>query len=159
MLSKRSLSIPRHSAQLAAWCGLLCLTGWLNAAETNRVSSEVTIPKSVFVADGGTGKDPFFPNSTRLRKIVPDETTKGTAVQEDFSRLLKLTGIAGGARPIATVNNLTFAVGEEQEVKVDGRKIRIRVLEIRAKSVVVKVEKQPAPVELKLRDVELKFTE
>ena len=90
---------------------------------------------------------------------MPDETPKGTPVQEDFSHLLKLSGIAGGARPIATVNNLTFAVGEEQEVKVDGRKIRIRVLEIREKSVVVKVEKQPAPVELKLRDVELKFRE
>jgi len=159
MLSKRSLFALLHSARLAAGCGLVCLTGWLNGAETNRVSSEVMIPKSVFVADGATGKDPFFPNSSRLRKIMPDETTKGTPVQEDFSRLLKLTGIAGGARPIATVNNLTFAVGEEQEVKADGRKIKIRVLEIREKSVVVKVEKQPAPVELKLRDVELKFTE
>src|SRR5438067_2488706 len=134
MLSKRSLPIPRHSARLAACCGLVCLAGWLNGAETNRVSSEVTIPRSVFVADGSMGKDPFFPNSTRLRKIVPDETPKGTPVQEDFSHLLKLSGIAGGARPIATVNNLTFAVGEEQEVKVDGRKIRIRVLEIREKS-------------------------
>jgi len=74
----------------------------------------------------------------------------------DFSSILKLTGIAGGARPIATINNLTFAVGEEQEVRVEGGKLKIRVLEIREKSVVISVEKQPQPMELKLRDVNLK---
>jgi len=72
---------------------------------------------------------------------------------------LKLTGIFGGVRPIATINNLTFAVGEEQEVKVEGGKVSIRVLEIREKSVVVSVGKQPQPIELKVRDVSLKFDE
>jgi len=50
-------------------------------------------------------------------------------------------------------------VGEEQEVKVEGGKVRIRVLEIREKSVVITIEKQPQPIELKLRDVNLKFDE
>ena len=72
---------------------------------------------------------------------------------------MKLTGITGGAKPIATINNLTFAVGEEQEVKFEGRKFRIRVLEIREKSVLVSVEKQSEPVELRLRDTELKLNE
>ncbi len=80
-------------------------------------------------------------------------------VSRDFSSLLRLTGIAGGVRPIATINNLTFAVGEEQEVKVEGGKVKIRVLEIREKSVVITVEKGPRPIELKLRDVNLKFDE
>jgi len=139
---------------------LLCLLGGLvHAAETNtnRAPAQVTIPQSVFATEGATGKDPFFPNSNR--RIKRDDSGKRTATR-DFSVLLKLTGIAGGVRPIATINNLTFAVGEEQEVKVEGGgKVRIRVLEIREKSVVITVEKQPQPIELKLRDVNLKFDE
>jgi len=67
--------------------------------------------------------------------------------------------IPASVRPIATINNLTFAVGEEQDVKIEGGKVKIRVLEIREKSVVVSVEKQPLPIELKLRDVNLNFDE
>src|SRR5438552_1220133 len=76
-----------------------------------------------------------------------------------LGREMKLTGITGGAKPSATINNLTFAVGEEQEVKFEGRKFRIRVLEIGVKSVLVSVEKQSEPVELRLRDTELKLNE
>ena len=46
-----------------------------------------------------------------------------------------------------------------QEVKVDGGKVKIRVLEILEKSVVISVENQPQKVVLKLRDVILKFGE
>ena len=164
MLSKPPLFVPRHlPARLAKTCAasfaLLSLTGWIHGAETNQPSSDAFIPKSVFVAEGATGKDPFFPNSTRLHKKAPDDTGKSQPIKEDFSRSLKLTGITGGAKPIATINNLTFAVGEEQEVKFEGRKFRIRVLEIREKSVLVSVEKQSEPVELRLRDTELKLNE
>ena len=139
---------------------LLCLLGGaVCAAETNtnRAPAQVAIPQSVFATEGATGKDPFFPSS--IRRIKRDDSGKRTATR-DFSALLKLTGIAGGVRPIATINNLTFAMGEEQEVKVEGGgKVRIRVLEIREKSVLITVEKQPQPIELKLRDVNLKFDE
>jgi len=123
---------------------------------TNRAPAEVVFPQSAFTAEGAIGKDPFFPNSTRRVKRV--DTGKQPTIR-DFSSLLKLTGITGGAKPIATINNLTFAVGEEQEVKVEGSKVRIRVLQILEKSVVVLIEKQPQPIELKLRDVNLKFDE
>src|SRR6266513_3066474 len=162
MPSTPAKTIPRHTHTtigrgLAACCCLICLTGWAQGAETNQLSSEFVIPKSVFVAEGATGRDPFFPNSIRLRAKVPD-TTKAPQITEDFSRLLKLTGVTGGVKPIATINNLTFAVGEEQEVKVDGRKVRIRNLEIGEKSVRLSVENQPGAVELKLRDNELPIT-
>jgi hypothetical protein len=135
---------------------LLCLLGGVNGAETNtnRAPAKAVLPQSVFATEGATGKDPFFPNSTRRLKREGDRQPT-----RDLSAILKLTGIAGGVRPIATINNLTFAVGEEQEVKVEGSKVKIRVLEIREKSVVVSVEKQPLPIELKLRDVNLKFDE
>lgn len=152
-----SRPLHRFGPLLTFSCAVLCLTFGARAAETTNVAPAVVIPKSAFVAEGDTGRDPFFPNSSRLMKKVADTTVP--QVREDYSRFLKLTGVTGGAKPIATINNLTFAVGEDQEVKVEGRKIRIRVLDIREKSVIVSVEKQPAPIELKLRDVELKFTE
>jgi|SRR6266498_959293 len=138
---------------------LLCLlSGVVHGAETNtnRAPTQVLAPQSVFASESATGKDPFFPNSRRRMK--GDDSGK-QPVSRDFSSLLRLTGIAGGVRPIATINNLTFAVGEEQEVKVEGGKVKIRVLEIREKSVVITVEKGPRPIELKLRDVNLKFDE
>jgi len=140
---------------------LLCLPGGVvHGAETNtnRAPTQVVLPQSVFATDGDgvTGKDPFYPNS--VRRIKRDDSGKPSPIR-DFSSLLKLTGIAGGVRPIATINNLTFAVGEEQEVKVEGGKVRIRVLEIREKSVLIAIEKQSQPIELKLRDVNLKFNE
>src|SRR6266516_7862890 len=137
---------------------LFLLCGVFHPAETNtnRAPAQVTIPQSVFATEGATGKDPFFPIS--IRRIKRDDSGKQTPTR-DFSALLKLTGIAGGVRPIATINNLTFAVGEEQEVKVEGGKLKIRVVEIREKSVVINVEKQPQPIELKLRDFNLKFDE
>jgi hypothetical protein len=137
---------------------LLALIGCkVVAAETNtNRTAEVTIPQSVFATEGVAGKDPFFPSS--IRRTKRDDTGKPPPAR-DYSSLLKLTGIAGGVRPIATINNLTFAAGEEQEVKVEGGKVKLRVLEIREKSVVVNVEKQPRPIELTLRDVNLKFDE
>ena len=139
---------------LAVGCGFFCLGDRIRAADTNQVASELVIPKSVFVSDGAVGRDPFFPRSMRLQPKKVDEG-KGTQIIEDFSRMLRLTGIAGGTKPIATINNLTFEAGEEQEVKVDNRRVKIRVQEIREKSVLVRIEGQPALVELKLRDFQL----
>ena len=164
MRLKASVFLRRRLARCSnvswlAGSSLLCLLGGaLHSAETNTnpAPAQVAIPRSVFANEGATGKDPFFPNSRR--RIKQDDSGKKPPIR-DFSSLLKLTGIAGGVRPIATINNLTFAVGEEQEVKVEGGKVKIRVLEIREKSVVVSVEKQPLPIELKLRDVNLKFDE
>src|SRR5258708_2143304 len=145
---------PALCAKVSGLAGslLLCLPGGgVQGAETNtnRVPTPVVLPQSVFLTEGATGKDPFFPNSRR--RIKGDDSGK-QPVMRDFSSLLKLTGIAGGVRPIATINNLTFAVGEEQEVKVEGGKVKIRVLEIGEKSVVIAIEKQPQAVGLKLRD-------
>ena len=165
MRLSRSLFCHRclgHCAKVGWLAGsiLLCLLGGVvHGAQTNTNSApaqRVAIPQSVFATEGATGKDPFFPNSRR--RIKQEDSGKKSPIR-DFSSLLKLTGIAGGVRPIATINNLTFAVGEEQEVKVEGGKVKIRVLQILEKSVEIKVENQPQPVELKLRDVNLKFSE
>jgi hypothetical protein len=161
MRLKRSACFFRclaHCSKISWLAGsiLLCLPGGVVLGAETNTNRAPAIPQSSFATEGATGKDPFFPNSNR--RIKRDDSGKKSPTR-DFSSLLKLMGIAGGVRPIATINNLTFAVGEEQEVKVDGGKAKIRVLEIREKSVVISIEKQPQPVELKLRDVNLKFDE
>src|SRR5262245_27356270 len=124
------LKIPAFLCRLSRSCktnwfaagGLLfLLSAALHGAEksTNRAPSQPAMPQSVFLTDGATGKDPFFPNS--IRRMKRDDTGKQQPTR-DLSSLLKLTGIAGGVRPIATINNLTFAAGEEQDVRVEGGK-------------------------------------
>ena len=54
-------------------------------------------------------------------------------------------------RRLATVNNQTFLVGETLRVAVRGGDLRVRCLEIRERSVLVAVQGDPNPRELKLQ--------
>jgi hypothetical protein len=147
----RGLFVRRESGWLVL-SGLFCLAGLARAAETNRPAAEVVIPRSVFVSEGNIGKNPFFPNSRRLQaKASDDSTKKPTTV--DLSQSLVLKGITGPPeRRIALINNLTFAKDEEGEVKVGNAKVKIRVLEIRDKSVIVSVDGSATPKELLLQE-------
>ena len=72
---------------------------------------------------------------------------------QDFSQLLVLKGITGPPeKRIALINNLTFSKGEEGEPKAGNGKVKIRVLEIREKSVVISMEGVATPKELLLQD-------
>ncbi len=64
---------------------------------------------------------------------------------------LKLKGLAGNSRkPLALINNETFSAGEELRVTIGDKLVRVLCLEIRGKSVLVKVEGEDDPRELKL---------
>jgi tetratricopeptide (TPR) repeat protein len=80
--------------------------------------------------------------------------TKGTddpLPLPSFMDHLKLSGISGSGKHLfAIINNHTFEAGEEAQVKIDGRKVVIRCLEIRKDSVLIKVDAGEKPVELKL---------
>ncbi len=142
----------RFRAGGLALAGLFCLVTLAHGAETNRPASEVVIPKSVFDAEGNTGKDPFFPNSPR-RRLKPSDDAGKKPVTQDFSQMLVLKGITGTAeKRIALINNLTFAKDEEGEVKAGNGKVKIRVLEIRDKSVVISIAGTAAPKELLLQE-------
>lgn len=152
-----SLFARRKSGWLVL-CVLFCLTGLAHAAETNRPTAEVVIPKSVFISEGNIGKNPFFPNSRRLQAKAPDDSSKKPA-PVDFSQSLVLKGITGPPeKRIALINNLTFAKDEEGDVKVGGGKVKIRVLEIRDKSVIVNVEGSAVPKELLLQETLVPLT-
>jgi TPR repeat protein len=70
----------------------------------------------------------FVPNKTRIEP--PTLLDK-----------IVLRGIAGPANHrLAIINNVTFETGESKEVKIDQRVVNVRCIEIRDKSVLVRVE-------------------
>lgn len=64
---------------------------------------------------------------------------------------LVLKSITGtGNRRLALVNNQTLGIGETASVKLEDRNVRVRCTEIRERSVVVKVEGETEPREVRL---------
>jgi len=91
---------------------------------------------SVFIDDPSFGKDPFFPESTR-RKVTP---TNGSEVVRVPTASLELKGLSGPEhRRLAIINNYTFGVGEEYDIRLDDKSVKVRCLQIRDDSVVVTV--------------------
>lgn len=136
---------------------VLCAAGLAQAAQTqptNRPPAEVVIPKSIFVTNDATGRDPFFPNSDRIRqKVTPDPDLSGKTPKPPVTagalRLLGITTDPAGKR-IALINNMTFAQGEEHDVRAEGGKLKLKCVEIREKSVVVAIVGQNEQHELVL---------
>ena len=64
---------------------------------------------------------------------------------------LELTIISGTPqRRLATINNCAFLAGENLRVSVNNKKILVRCLEIRERSVIVQLEGEDKPRELRL---------
>ena len=102
-----------------------------------RTPAEPEIPKSAFRLQEPV-KDPFFPQSTRLRAKPPQAVTGTNVAPPPVD--LELNGISGSAeRRLAIINFRTFAVGEEGEVPTSNGRARIRVVEIKNDSAVVLV--------------------
>jgi hypothetical protein len=102
---------------------------------------------SEFRDDPKFGKDPFFPNTGR-RQVINEVQTEAFKLPEIDK--IKLGGISGSQENrLAILNNRTFGIGEEAEIKVDGRSVRIRLIEIRTRSVMISFNGGP-PQELLL---------
>jgi hypothetical protein len=114
--------------------------------------------KSVFIDAADFGRDPFFPNSTRRGQ---NRSTENGIEEGLISSYLKLTGIwPRQARPLALINQTTFAPGETAQITVvipvnrqksETRKITVQCLEIRADSVLIRVEGEPEVKELHMK--------
>jgi hypothetical protein len=115
------------------------------AAPLPTVPPEPEIPKSVFTVSGEKLKDPFFPNSTRV-KVVP---TAAPLVSSSTFELKAITG-PPGAR-LAIINNRTVANGEDAEVTTPLGRLKIHCLEIRESSVTIRSPLSPEPIELRFR--------
>lgn len=98
---------------------------------------EPVIVRSTFEAPKtpNEGRDPFYPNSTRVSGVVLAKTNPGPAAVK-----LVLKALSGAAaQRLATINNVTFAAGEETDVIAGTSRVRVRVIEIKDDSVVVEV--------------------
>ena len=146
------------SYQLVKCALVLALAGGIARAEnqTNPATriAPPAIVKSIFVADGRTGKDPFFPNSTRGREVIPQNiTTNAAPLPSQAFESLALKGISGtkGQR-LALINSATVGIGELAEIRCGREIVKIRCLEIRDRSVLIELNSTGETKELKLRD-------
>jgi hypothetical protein len=119
------------------------------AAGTNATAvASNGIPASVFEDTAAAGKDPFFPKSRR-RSLEANPAPGG--VVADISNLT-LQGISSsGKKPLATINNTSFCAGEEGEVVTPAGRVRIKVAQIHAESVVVYLGAQQLELRLPQR--------
>lgn len=117
-----------------------------SAAATNAAPVQLIIPKSVFIIPSTPqeGTDPFFPKAyRRAEPVVRSPTPIATSD-------LHLKGFSGTSdNRLAIINNHTLATGEEADLTLGGRRVRVRCVEIKADSVVIEVAGQRQ--ELRLR--------
>jgi hypothetical protein len=123
---------------------------------TNSAPRVVVIPKSVFHDDVTSGdRDPFYPRSARRMQSAPaaGASKEAQSAAPKANTLLSLKGIVSGAenRKLALINNRHFAVGETNEVNVEGGKLVVQCLEIKEVSVVVRVVGKPERYDLRMR--------
>lgn len=105
------------------------------------------IPQSVFTipASPTEGRNPFFPDTAPGRDLVRPSPTNAVPTSS-----FVLNGISSPPVRTAIINNRTFVIGEEAEVKLPGGgKTLIKCAEIKDDSAVIVVNGQRR--ELKLR--------
>lgn len=100
--------------------------------------------QSVFVlpANSAEGRDPFFPESTRVMESAAAATASQNHSVEITS--LKVPGISGTpGHYLAIINTHTFAVGDEEDLKIPGGGLaHIRCLSIQPDAVMVEINGQ-----------------
>jgi hypothetical protein len=102
---------------------------------------------SVFEDSPASGTDPFFPKSGR-RALLNLATNQSAARVEIPDLVLK--GISGPRhRRLALINNYTFGVGEEADIRVGGQNCRVKLVEVRDQSVVVSIKGQTRELNLR----------
>jgi hypothetical protein len=100
--------------------------------------------QSVFIIPTGTkdGRDPFFPESTRL-KATPTTTLTPAVRQTMEISSLKFQGISGTPGSlVAIINDHAFAVGDDGDVITGTGRVHIRCLEIQADHVTLEINGQ-----------------
>jgi hypothetical protein len=125
--------------------------GKAGAAGTNSANASLPIPVSVFDPTQPPTKDPFFPNSPR-RPVTQQGNDKAVPAISASSFTLMATSGSIDSR-LAMINHRTLAAGEATEVTIpSGVKVKIRLMQIKDDSVVIRVVSPPQPdlIELSL---------
>lgn len=119
------------------------LTGRTAPAATNNAALTNAIVKSVFTMPEtkNDGRDPFFPNSTRLwglsmaaqQPVVKESKPSGV-------ECLALKGLSGTpSNPLAMINGRTMAKGEDAEVTTDCGRLLVHCVDITTNAAVIEV--------------------
>ena len=140
--SRTLASVLIFSACVAApHTGFAARTGETTVKSEDVLKTEVVVPRSCFDYRGG--KDPFFPNRQVASEALPQPPKPAEAIV--------LRGISGSPdRRIVLINNHPLTKGEVIEIKVGTNTFKIRVIEIKKKSVIIEREGQANPTELPL---------
>jgi len=154
-VGRRPSRITRAPSGQRITCGvlaLLALSALLalgNTQPTNAPSAgQAALPKSVFVDDPRSGKDPFFPKSTRRVATPAPDPVNAPAEALDGTFTLQGLSFVGG-RKLALINRRTLAEGEEMDVKTKNGIMRLKCVEIRERSAVISI--RGATQEISLR--------
>jgi hypothetical protein len=152
----KRLSMARlHRSGFAAVLASALLSVKLVGAPVPVAPTSATAPtpeepqhKSVFVDRPNFGRDPFFPNSPRRARII--ETNSPVEPTANFNNIA-LKGISGTPeKRLAILNNKTFEVGEEAELRISGHLTKVKCVEVREKSVVISINGVTKELFLKL---------
>lgn len=109
----------------------------------------VQFPKSTFVYRDAAGKDPFFPDRQRL----DDRESDAKVVEMAKPVTLPLRGITGSAeRRVALIHDHPFTKDESGEIRIGTNTFRIRIIDIKEKSVLIQRDGQAGIEELPLID-------
>jgi hypothetical protein len=150
------MNIHLYSHSLLKCAALISAVGLAVLAHASEQPSKTqpTMPKSVFVDDAKSGKDPFFPNSTRRVEELPHVTqTSVVPVSNAVFSQLALKGISGTrGEPLALINTTTVGLGETAEIRCSGQIVKVVCREIRESSVLIELVGSHEVRELRLRD-------
>ena len=105
------------------------------------VAAAPQVKRSVFTlpASPKDGRDPFFPSSTRPYEGIPVPGVKSVTDIHSFT----IQGFSGVApRLLVIINNVTFGVGDEAEVRTPEGRVRIHCVGITDNSAVVEFNGQ-----------------
>ncbi len=134
------------------------------------LSTAFEFPKFAFVDDIKVGKDPFYPKSARRMPpkppvntnitevvTVPGEPLRPPVAKPKASSFLTLKGMLGSkAKRLVLISTATdsyeFIGTKSQMVETPEGRVRVQCVEFKRESVVISVEGEADPVELKLAD-------
>jgi hypothetical protein len=112
----------------AAFSALL-LASSLRADNQRSAGADVElVPQAVFQmpVPGVNVRDPFFPHSSRLANSLTP-----VVAEQPASADLVLKAISGTTdRPLAMINNHTFEIGEEREVRTAQGRVKVRLIAV-----------------------------
>ncbi len=112
-----------------------------HAGEPSGTNAMSVTRRSVFDIPNSVkeGRDPFFPESTRVTDAAAAASASVSRTSTEVSSL-KVRGISGQPGHLyAIINNHTFAVGDEGDVLTPNGRVYLRCIEIEQDAVVIMV--------------------